>query len=96
MKELRFVLQARELLEVYKSKAGHESELPTVSSALRNTNKCVVNALVSLAASLQSLSDNLSDPHVPSLLGATFHYETAVTDQQPPPGYSNARPFLWA
>jgi len=52
--------QARELFGVFKSKSDHESELPTVSSQLRNTNKCIVNALTSLASSLQSLASNLS------------------------------------
>jgi len=77
--------QARDLLSVYRSKAGHESELPTVSSQLRNTNKCVVNALSCLVGSLESLSVNLSDalPFAPAMVGATF--DTTSTQSPPPP-----------
>ena len=70
--------QARDLLQVYRTKSGHESELPTVSTQLRNTNKCIVNAMSCLAVSLEALSANLSDalPSIPAMVEAAFDIPT--------------------
>lgn len=55
-----------------------------MSSQLRNTNKCIVNAMSCLAVGLEALSANLSDSlaSIPAMVGAAF-------DTQPPPEVSS-------
>ena len=69
------VSTASNMSSVYQSKASDEAELPTVSSALRNTNQCVVAATVSLTSGLEALSRNLTShlPKIGALVGANFN-----------------------
>lgn len=53
--------QANDLAKTYDEKAKDESNLPTVTDQLKNTNQCILASLISLNTSLGRLSRQVAD-----------------------------------